>query len=177
MRSSDASCRTCYLRGSTQSAPRGCGARPSPPPAPTPALAGGTCPRPTSNRAQPGGPSERRLVFTPASGATLSILRSRPAGPDRPAPPSPEGAAMNDRVAVLLPLSGLHVAMAPPTRGSLPPVCLPLGNPLRNSASAPCFSPWDRPLHQASMPSHPLNARALSSQPLANLLVKRPRLD
>jgi len=84
---------------------------------------------------------------------------------------------MSDSVAVLPPPSGLRVAMDPPNRGSLPPVCLPLRNPPRHSAAAPCFCPWGRPLHQASTPPHPLTARGLPSQHLANLLVKRLRLD
>jgi hypothetical protein len=80
---------------------------------------------------------------------------------------------MSESVAVVLPLAGLSVAMDPRTPGSLPPVC----PPLRGSPSTPCFCPCDHPLHPASTPPHPLNARGLLSQHRANLLVKRPRLD
>lgn len=84
---------------------------------------------------------------------------------------------MSDSVAILLLLAGLRVAMAPRPAGSLPPVCPPLGNLPSGSASAPCFSPWNHPLHLAATPPHRLKARGLPSQHGANLLVKRPRFD
>ena len=110
--------------------------------------------------------TSRRLGSIPPSGTPLSVLQSRPAGPDRPAPPSPEGATMSDSVAVVLPLTGLSVAMAPRPPGS--PEFVHLGGTLPGAwlphrASAPATAPSTR-LRRLLTPSMPADSPRRTAQ-------------
>ena len=84
---------------------------------------------------------------------------------------------MSDSAAIVPMHAGIDAAMGPRTRGALPPVCPPPESPPRQCSSSPLFWAWCSPFHQFSIPAHHPQARGFSSEPLANLLVKRRRLD